>query len=184
MSELIVRARALCAEAFAPFGEVLETEGREFRWINAGTCKRYDDLARIDVVENGGRALLSVFEASPRRLPLRIQVLERHPLSSQAFFPLEGRPFLVVVAEDAPRHVERISAFVSSGRQGVNFRRGTWHHPLIALEAASRFLVLDRGGPDVNCEERSVADRVILVDLPRDAGGSMQNPSSRTPPSS
>jgi ureidoglycolate lyase len=170
MTDLILRASALSAEAFAPFGEVLETEGREFRWINARTCKRYDDLADIDVEENGGRALLSVFEASPRQLPLRIQVLERHPLSSQAFFPLECRPFLVVVAEDAPRNVGRIRAFVSSGRQGVNFRRGTWHHALIALDATSRFLVVDRGGPEENCEERPVADRVIMVDLARDAG--------------
>jgi ureidoglycolate lyase len=164
VSDIILRSTALTAQAFAAFGDVIEIEGRESRWINENTCRRFDDLARIDVSEEGGRPLLSIFEASPRPLPLRIRALERHPLSSQAFFPLQMQPFLVVVAADGESPVaERLRVYVSSGRQGVNYRRNTWHHPLIALDQTSRFLVVDRGGAGENCEEITVDDAVLVT---------------------
>jgi ureidoglycolate lyase len=163
MADVVVRAAALSAEEFARFGDVIEIEGRESRWINDNTCRRFDDLAQIDVADGGGRPLLSVFEAKPQSLPLPIRRLERHPLSSQAFFPLEAQPFLVVVAEDgASARAGRLRAFLSSGRQGVNYRRNTWHHPLIALGQVSRFLVVDRGGSGENCEELAL-DAALLV---------------------
>jgi ureidoglycolate lyase len=164
MSGLILRPVALTAEAFAPFGDVLQTEGRTWSWINDNTCRRFDDLAQLDVAEAGGRPLINVFEATPRSLPMRIRSLERHPLSSQAFFPLDALPYLVVVAADgAGDPAGRIRAFWSSGMQGVNYRRNTWHHPLIALERTSRFLVVDRGGPGANCEEIEVEGVVSVA---------------------
>jgi ureidoglycolate lyase len=163
VAEILVNASALSAEAFAPFGEVIEIEGRASRWINDNTCRRFDELAFIDVAERGGRPVLSVFEAKPRSLPLPIRMLERHPLSSQAFYPLEARPFLVIVAEDGRSgSTEHLRAFVTSGRQGVNYRRNTWHHPLIALGEISRFLVVDRGGSGENCEKLAL-DAMVLV---------------------
>jgi ureidoglycolate lyase len=164
VAEIILRATALTAEAFRPFGDVIEIEGRESRWINDHTCRRFDDLANVDVSESGGRPLISVFEASPRELPLQIRMLERHPLSSQAFFPLERRPFLVVVAEEGPSALAgRLRAYVSSGSQGVNYRRNTWHHSLIALERMSRFLVVERGGQGENCEQVAVGAEVVVT---------------------
>jgi ureidoglycolate lyase len=167
MREIRLQATALSAVAFAEFGDVIETEGRESRWINEGTCRRFDGVAHVDVLEAGGLPLVSVFEAQARELPLRIRTLERHPLSSQAFMPLQTDPFLIVVAQDGTVPIgERIRAFVSSGRQGVNFRRNTWHHALIALGQPSRFLVVDRGGPEQNCEEVAVdTDVVVVVDV-------------------
>jgi ureidoglycolate lyase len=148
-----VRPLALTVESFAPFGDVIQTEGRPWVWINDHTCRRFDDLATVDVAADGGRPLLSVFEAAPRALPLTVHALERHPLSSQAFVPLDALPFLVVVAEPAPAgRVGRVHAFWSNGRQGVNYRANTWHHALIALHRDSRFLVVDRGGRGENCE--------------------------------
>jgi ureidoglycolate lyase len=165
----MLQATALTAEAFAGFGDVIEIEGRDSRWINDNTCRRFDDLANVDVSEAGGRPLISVFEATPRPLPFRIRTLERHPLSSQAFFPLEEWPFLVVVAEEGPAPIaSRLRAYLSSGRQGVNYRRNTWHHSLIALERSSRFLVVDRGGAGENCEEMAV-DAVVWVPAPTGA---------------
>jgi ureidoglycolate lyase len=162
MTEIVLRA-TLTAEAFAPFGDVIEIEGRDSRWINESTCRRFDDLAQVDVLESGGRPLLSIFEASPRSLPLKISMLERHPMSSQALYPLQARPFLVVVA--TLPIANGIRAFLSSGSQGVNYRRNTWHHPLIALGRKSTFLVVDRGGPGKNCEEIAV-DPAVLVTVP------------------
>jgi ureidoglycolate lyase len=161
---VILRTVALTAAAFAPFGDVIECAGHAARSINAGTCLRYDDLATVDVAAHGGRPSISIFQAQPRALPLRLRLLERHPLSSQAFYPLQPAPFLVVVAADGDGPwTERIRVFTSSGVQGVNYRRATWHHPLIALGRPSSFLVVDRGGAGDNCEEITLGEPALLV---------------------
>jgi ureidoglycolate lyase len=162
----LLRASPLTAAAFSPFGDVIETAGHAPLAINQRTCERFDDLARIDVLEAAGRPLLSIFRAAPRPLPFEVRMLERHPLSSQAFYPLDGRPFLIVVAEGtaAPR-AHQLRAFLSSGLQGVNFRRNTWHHGLIAIGEVSNFLVVDRGGPSDNCEECAIGDALVQVSI-------------------
>jgi ureidoglycolate lyase len=177
----IVQARPLTREAFAPFGDVIETAQRPWRSINRGTAERYDELARLDLVETGGQPLLSIYRANAQTLPLIVHSLERHPLSSQAFYPLEARPFLIVVAEagaetaaetaaqpDTLAMGRRVRAFISSGRQGINYRRNTWHHALIALEQRSDFLVLERGGPEPNCEEIGLAHEAIQIHVAAD----------------
>jgi ureidoglycolate lyase len=166
MTGIVLRPTALSAAEFAAFGDVIETDGRDSRWINDGTCRRFDDLARIDVLEAEGRPLISIFEANPRAMPLAIRALERHPLSSQAFFPLHSQPFLVVVAQEGPEPWPvRLRVYLSSGGQGINYRRNVWHHSLIALGQTSRFLVVDRGGTEDNCEEVHIEDALIYVDV-------------------
>lgn len=148
----------LTAAAFAPFGEVVEA-GAQSELINEGSARQYADLAGIDVAAEGGTARVSIYRADERRWPLAIAMLERHPLGSQLFMPLSGDPFLVVVAPPAAvPDRQSVRAFLTNGRQGVNYRRGTWHHPLIALAAGREFLVIDRGGPGANCEEFRFAD--------------------------
>ncbi len=163
---MILKAEPLTPEAFAPFGDVIQIAGHAARIINEGTCERFDDLASVDVLANGGRPLISIFKATPRSLPFAVRMLERHPLSSQAFYPLDGTPFLVVVAEAgegaAPPWPERVRAFRAAGNQGVSYRRNTWHHALLALEQTSHFLVVDRGGPGENCDEVAI-DPAVLV---------------------
>ena len=164
MADLVLHPEPLTATGFAPFGEVIEIEGRASRWINHGTCERFDDLARLDVCADGGRPAISIFRAAPRTLPLALRTLERHPLSSQAFYPLQPLPFLVVVAEPGPGPLRaRVRAFLSSGRQGVNFRRNTWHHELLALDQTSLFLVIDRGGPGENCELMPIDGDAVCI---------------------
>ena len=154
----------LTAAAFAPFGDVIEPASAKATYaINEGTATRYHDLARIDTASGDGRTVVSIFRAQPRAFPFVVEMLERHPLGSQAFVPLGPAPYLVVVgtgADDAPR------AFLARDGQGVNFHRGTWHHPLLALELESAFLVIDRAGPGANCDEvrLAVAHR---IDAPR-----------------
>ena len=167
MSDIIIKAVALTAEAFAPFGDVIETAGRNFRWINEDTCERFDDLAQVDVLAAAGRPVISIFKSQPRALPIKVQILERHPLSSQAIIPLDGLPFLVIVADDGDTPISaRIRAYRSSGVQGINYRRNTWHHALIALDRTSHFLVVDRAGPGENCEETAVGDSVMVLSAP------------------
>ena len=146
-----LQVEALTRDAFAPFGEVLEPASAETVYeINAGTAQRFHALARVEVAGADGYPVISLFRAQPRTLPFTVAGLERHPLGSQAFMPLGPAPYLVVVASD-PDSPPR--AFLARGGQGVNFRRGTWHHALLALERESDFLVVDRAGETDNCNE-------------------------------
>jgi len=147
--------RPLTAEAFALFGEVIEAGG-EAREINYGHTRRFHDLAGLDVGEQGGRAIVSLFRAEPLN-PLVLRIMERHPLSSQAFMPLQGRPYLVAVAPAGPFDPWEMQVFRAEGTQGVNYRRGVWHHFLLPLAPASDFLVIDREGPGDNCDEVELA---------------------------
>ena len=158
-------AAPLTAAAFAPFGDVIETEGRAHFPINSGTAQRYNDLARVEATTAGGRPLISILRAEPAELPVRLSLMERHPLASQAFIPLSSTPFLVVVAPPGTFDVEFIRAFFSNGRQGINYRTGTWHHPLLALERISDFLIVDRGDEGGNYDEISVEGSKIVVTL-------------------
>lgn len=163
MSRLAIEP--LTAAAFAPFGEVVEAGSRS-GLINEGTAREFADLATVDVGAGGGQPRVSIYRAEARPWPLPIAMLERHPLGSQLFMPLSREPFVVVVAPPAAvPEPSAVRAFVTNGRQGVNYRCGTWHHPLIAL-AAGEFLVLDRAGPGANCEEFRFADGGLLLSRP------------------
>lgn len=149
----MLRPEPLTAGAFAGFGDVIQT-GEAFELINRGTARQFADLARIDISADGGRPRISIYRAKPQMMPLTVVMLECHPLSSQLLMPLHGEPFLIVVAPagDIP-DASAIRAFVTNGRQGINYNRGTWHHPLIAVRDPSEFLVVDRAGDGGNCDE-------------------------------
>jgi ureidoglycolate lyase len=149
----LLTVELLTREAFAPFGGVIELDHAQHFAINDGTAERYHDLANVDVCEHGGRPLISVFRGQPRRLPFEVKMLERHPLGSQAFIPIDKRPYVVVVAQERELHPEKLRTFITRGWQGVNYAKGIWHHPLIALEEVTDFLVVDRGGKGDNLEE-------------------------------
>ncbi len=133
---------------------MIETDGAQHFTINEGTTERFHDLAGIDTGIEGGTPLVSIFRGQPRPHPIEIKMVERHPLGSQAFYPLRDADWFVVVgpAGEAP-DVGSLRAFRATGRQGVNYRRGVWHHPLLVLVPDHDFLVVDRGGPGENCDE-------------------------------
>jgi ureidoglycolate lyase len=159
----------LSARAFAPFGDVLACEGARHYPINEGTTERYHDLARIDPGPQG-RVIVSIFRGQPRPFPLPITIMERHPLGSQTFMPLQRRPYLVVVAEPGPQASipGTLHAFLAQGEQGVNYAPGVWHHPLIAVDDVSDFLVIDRAGAGDNCDEVRL-EPVYVLEYPPDA---------------
>lgn len=166
MSEaLTLQVEPLTREGFAPFGDVIEASDvvRHFT-INGGNTERYHDLAQLQAGPEG-RIIASIFRGQPRPLPFTVEMMERHPRGSQAFIPLGGRRYLVVVAAAGPAPAaENLRCFLATGQQGVNYAIDVWHHPLLALDAISDFLVLDRDGPGSNCDEirlPSVAKIVI-----------------------
>lgn len=154
----------LTAEKFLPFGEVIEVRpGLVPISINDGNTQRFHDLALVDTSQSDGQSLISIFRSTPLALPITIEKMERHPLSSQAFIPLSGRPYLVVVAPAGEFDESEICVFLAATNQGVNYHRGVWHHYSLALGAVSDFLVVDRGGAGDNCDEVSLVTPLSLT---------------------
>lgn len=143
-----LRPLPLTAEAFAPFGDVLEAAG-DFRLINAGLCQRHHDRAKLDFGPDA-RAGISIFKAELRTLPYEFDLIERHPEGSQAFLPMSADPFLVIVAAGPTATPQ---AFLTNGAQGINLHRGTWHGVLTPLHGPGLFAVVDRIGMTPNLEE-------------------------------
>lgn len=144
----------LAKTSFATFGEVIQCAEQEFFHINDTHTERYHAIAmsQADQAQTG----MSIFRnIKSTTLPCTINMLERHPLGSQAFVPMHGQAFLIVVApaldENQP-DLSQLRAFITNGEQGVNYHAGTWHHPLLTFEAPSQFVVIDRIGTGPNCD--------------------------------
>ena len=90
--------------------------------------------------------------------------MERHPLGTQAFIPVNGGRFFVVVAPAGEFDPSSIRAFVTNGRQGINYRPGTWHHGFLAAEAGDDFIILERFGPGENCDFASLESPVRVTE--------------------
>ncbi|MBF9023128.1 ureidoglycolate lyase [Rhodobacterales bacterium FZCC0069] len=148
-------------DAFAPFGDLLEAKGTPDKIINQGLCGRFHDRARMDFSD--GRAGISIFHAEKRDLPLKLDLVERHPDGSQAFVPMSHQPFLVVVAEDQNGTPQNIRAFLTEAGQAINIHRGVWHGVLTPLYDPGLFAVIDRIGEGPNLEEYWLPDEVIIA---------------------
>lgn len=143
----------LTPDTFKPYGDVIEAAGAPDMMINQGMCGRFHDRANLDLKDEDGRAGISVFKATARALPYLLDLMERHPLGSQAFMPMTADPFLVIVASDLNGRPHEPKAFLTDPGQGVNYHRGTWHGVLTPLHEPGLFAVIDRIGPGENLEE-------------------------------
>lgn len=160
MREIFVQP--LTREAFAPFGDVMEIEGAHSFPINHGMCMRYHDLARVETTGENAKTLISLLRGKPYELPLKLEMVERHPFGSQAFVPLSQNPFLVVAAHEQPNGPSDPVAFLTKPGQGVNIHRNVWHGILTPLEGISDFAVIDRGGDGVNLQEHFYREPFLI----------------------
>jgi ureidoglycolate lyase len=147
-----LRLKPLTKAAFAPFGDVVEIDGANRREINQGYAQRYNGFANIDVTDEGGTTGTCIIVAQPRPSPIAITLMERHPLGSQLFVPMQQRPWIVLVCAD-PTDPYSFQAFQATGNQGVNYAKGTWHHPLLVMEKDTIFFEVSRLGAGKNLEE-------------------------------
>ncbi|MBD9594354.1 ureidoglycolate lyase [Ensifer sp. ENS05] len=161
MKEIVIQP--LTREAFAPFGDVIETENANNFPINGGNATRYHDLAKIDTTGEKARPMISLVRGVPYPLPLKLTMVERHPLGSQAFIPLSDNPFLIVVSRETDEGPSEPIAFKTTPGQGVNIARNVWHGILTPLYDVSDFAVVDRGGEGVNLEEHFFKEPFLIV---------------------
>ena len=160
---LTLKPLPLTRERFAPYGDVIESSRTGSDAMNEARFDRFDDLCHVDLVKDSKVAVSIARCRTPTSLPLRLDMVERHPLGSQAFIPLSRCKMVVVVAPPGESvDAGDLRAFVSNGRQGINYKRGTWHMPLIAFEAGQEYLIIDRGGKEPNCDIHTLDDAIML----------------------
>ncbi|WP_116597834.1 ureidoglycolate lyase [Primorskyibacter marinus] len=155
-----IKAAPLTAEAFAPYGDLMDASGSPDKMINQGKCGRFHDKALLDFSD--GRAGISIFKGEKESLPLSLQLVERHPLGSQAFVPMSADAFLVVVARDEDGVPKDPKAFLTAPGQAINFHKGTWHGVLTPLSEPGLFAVIDRIGDGANLEEHWFKEEFII----------------------
>ncbi len=151
----VIKPVPITADRFAPYGDLIRASAANKAAMNDARFERFHDLATIDVDSAGGRVAVSIARCKrAATFPYVIDMVERHPHGSQAFIPLSPFSFVVVVApagEDVD--VDELRAFVTDGREGINYHKGVWHMPMIGLEAGHEFLIIDRAPSADNCEE-------------------------------
>lgn len=154
----------LTSASFAPYGDVIEATVTQVAAMNAERFERFDNLCAVEA--NDGHVAISIARCrTATALPYHFEMVERHPHGSQAFVPLTPNRFIVVVAPPGDSVVATdLRAFVTNGRQGINYHRGTWHMPLIAFDPGQEFLVIDRAGDSPNCDEHLLEVPVTLLD--------------------
>ena len=144
--KLIVEPKPITKENFSKFGDVITTENIKPLEINNGYAKRFNDIAKIDTSNENGETTISIFSALKRSFPMKIDMMEKHPLGSQAFIPMKETTFLTLVAPEGEKpDLEKIESFIVPKGIGINYKTGIWHFPLISTEDMD-FLVVDRKG--------------------------------------
>lgn len=160
MRDLLIQP--LTRETFSAYGEVLDIDGVPGTPINADRARRYNALAH-PVTDSEGHLVISIVYSKAGTLPCELTIIERHPLSTQAFIPLQSQTMIVVVAHaDTEPCAANLSAFMSLPGQGINYFAGTWHHPLLPLQSDGNFLVIDRNDPGHNCDVVTLDEAVRL----------------------
>ena len=163
MTDLIVKPKIITKENFKNFGDMITTADIKPIEINNGYAKRYDGIATLNTKKDNGESIISIFSALKRSFPMKVDMMEKHPLGSQAFIPMKETTFLSLVApKDEKPDLNKIEAFIISPGLGVNYKTGTWHFPLIATENMN-FLVVDRKGSGDNLKVQKLEENQVIL---------------------
>ena len=162
--EKIVKPIKINRSNFNAYGDLISTDDISPMDINAGCAKRFDNLANIETSNDGGKTIVSIFSALKRTFPMKIDMMEKHPLSSQAFIPMKETTFLSFVAPPGKfPEINKVQSFIIPPKTGINYKSGIWHFPLISTEDTN-FLVIDRKGSGENLIIHKFEKEKIILD--------------------
>ena len=161
--EITINPIPITKENFSKFGDMITTTDIKPMEINDSYAKRFDGIANLDTSKDNAETNISIFSALKRAFPMKIDMMEKHPLGSQAFIPMKQTTFLVLVAPEGDKpDLNKIEAFIVPSEIGVNYNPGTWHFPLIATEDMN-FLVVDRKGSGDNLVIENIEKEEIIL---------------------
>ena len=165
MKNSMIKPKLITKENFKKFGDMISTEDIKPLEINNGFAKRYDGIANLDTKKNNGESTICIFSALKRSFPMKIDMMEKHPLGSQAFIPMKETVFLSFVAPEGDKpDLNRVEAFIIPKGIGVNYNPGVWHFPLISTQDMN-FLVVDRKGEGDNLIIHDLKEENISIDF-------------------
>ena len=148
--EKVIKPIKITRDNFAKYGDLISSNGINPMDINVGYAKRFDNLANINTSKDEGKTIISIFSDLKRTFPMKIDMMEKHPLGSQAFMPMKETTFICFVAPEGQfPEVNKIESFIIPPKSGINYKPGIWHFPLISTEDTN-FLVIDRKGKGEN----------------------------------
>ena len=160
--EKIIKPTKISRSNFAAYGDLISVEDIKSVDINSGYAKRFDDIADLNTSKDGGKTIVSIFSALKRTFPMKIDMMEKHPLGSQAFIPMKETTFFAFVAPPAEKpEIDKIRSFIVPPGKGINYKPGVWHFPLISTEDMN-FLVIDRKGSGNNLLIHNFDERITL----------------------
>ena len=163
MTEKIIKPIPITKENFAKYGDMISTKDIKPLEINNGYAKRYDGIANLNTSSDNGETTISIFSALKRNFPMKIDMMEKHPLGSQAFIPMKETTFLTFVAPEGEKpNLEKVECFIVPKGKGVNYKAGVWHFPLISTEDMD-FLVVDRKGSGDNLIIENLENEEIIL---------------------
>ena len=161
--KISINPKLITKENFSKFGDMITTADIKPIEINEGYAKRFDGIANLNTSRDNGETTICIFSALKRSFPMKIDMMEKHPLGSQAFIPMKQTTFLVLVAPDGDKpDLNKIEAFIVPPEVGVNYNPGTWHFPLIATEDMN-FLVVDRKGSGDNLVIENIKKEEVIL---------------------
>ena len=161
--KITINPKPITKENFSKFGDMITTGDIKPLEINNGYAKRFDGIANLDTSKDNGETTICIFSALKRSFPMKIDMMEKHPLGSQAFIPMKETTFLVFVApEDNKLDLKKVESFIVPPGIGVNYNPGTWHFPLISTENMN-FLVVDRKGSGDNLIIESLDKEQVIL---------------------
>ena len=164
MSNIRLKLEPISSGLFSDFGQIIhESSIDEFTSINRGYTKKYGTDTVIDTDDEGGKSIVSIYETKPIALPFRLREMERHPLSSQTFIKIDPNPSIAVVCKAGECEIHNLKAFLVGPQESISFGKGTWHHFNLCLEAPTRFIVIEREGEGLNCDEFHIPDNVAIT---------------------
>ena len=165
MTNLIIKPKPITKENFKKFGDMITTTDIKPLEINDGFAKRYDGIAKLDTKKNNGESTISIFSALKRAFPMKVDMMEKHPLGSQAFIPMKETIFLSFVAPEGDKpDLSKVESFIVPKGIGINYKPGVWHFPLISTENMN-FLVVDREGEGENLVIHDLEKENITIDF-------------------
>ena len=161
--EITIKPKPISKENFSKFGDMITTDNIKPIEINNGYAKRFDGIANLNTATDNGETTISIFSALKRNFPMKIDMMEKHPLGSQAFIPMKETTFLAFVAPHGEKpELNKIESFIIPPGIGINYNPGTWHFPLISTEDMN-FLVIDRKGSGDNLVIENLEDKNVIL---------------------
>ena len=161
--KITIKPKKISHKNFKKFGDLISTKKNKPININNGYAKRFDNLCKINTSLKKGNTIISIFSAKKRKFPMKIDMMEKHPLGSQAFIPMKETTFIVFVAPRGKKpDVNKIKSFIVPKQTGINYKTGIWHFPLISNKNMN-FLVIDRKGKGNNLIIHNFKKEKILL---------------------